>query len=160
MYDIALWLGGVNIFLVLAIGIVGIVSVRWMIRSLSWMMAQLRPGSRDRMQATDALKVGDLSFELKTVTDWHQLGTHLGLQTDELKQIELDYQGNERRKKEMLDLWLRRKPDASWKDVVSALQQMEENRVAKSIRQNYVRGGESTGRFTVKMLSDSAVYIV
>ena len=137
MYDTALWLGGVNIFLILAIGIVGIVSVRWM-------MAQLR-GSRDRMQATDALKVGDLTFELKTVTDWHQLGICLGLQTDELKQIELDYQGNERRKKEMLDLWLRRKPDAGWRDVVSALQQNEENRVAERIRQNYVRG-ESTGR--------------
>ena len=152
MYDTALWPGGVNIFLILAIGIVGIVSVRWM-------MAQLR-GSRDRMQATDALKVGDLSFELKTVTDWHQLGTCLGLQTDELKQIELDYQGNERRKKEMLDLWLRRKPNAGWRDVVSALKKMEENAVAERIRQNYVRGGESTGRFTVKMLSDSAVYIV
>ena len=152
MYDTALWLGGVNIFLILAIGIVGIVSVRWM-------MAQLR-GSRDRMQATDALKVGDLSFELKTVTDWHKLGTHLGLQMDELKQIELDYQGNERRKKEMLDLWLRQKPDAGWRDVVSALKKMEENAVAERIRQNYVRGGESTGRFTVKMLSDSAVYIV
>ena len=159
MYDTALWLGGVNIFLILAIGIVGIVSVRWMIRSLSWMMAQLR-GSRDRVQATDALKVEDLSSELKAVTDWHQLGSCLGLPTHELKQIERDYQGNERRKQEMLDLWLRRKPDAGWRDVVSALRKMEENAVAERIRQKYVRGGESTGRFTVKMLSDSAVYIV
>ena len=148
MYDIALWLGGVNIFLVLAVGIVGIVSVRWMIRSLSRMMAQLRE-SRDRVQATDTLKVGDLCSELKTVTSWHQLGICLGLQTDELKQIELDYQRNERRKEEMLDLWLRRKPDAGWRDVVRALKQMKENTVAESIRQNYVRGRESTGRFTV-----------
>ena len=144
MYDIALWLGGVNVFLVLAIGIVGIISVRWMIRSLSWMMAQLR-GSRDRVQATNVPKVGDLSSELKTVTDWHKLGIHLGLQAYELMQIERDHHGNERQKREMLDLWLRRKPDAGWRDVVSALEEMEENRVAESIRRNYVRG-ESTGR--------------
>ena len=144
MYDIALWRGGVNIFLVLVIVIVGIVSVWWMIRSLSWMMAQLR-GSRDRVQATDALKVGDLASELKPVVDWYQLGIHLGLQTHELIQIERDHQGNERRKHDMLDLWLRRKPDAGWRDVVSALQLMEENRVAERIRQNYVRGRESTG---------------
>ena len=144
MYDIALWLGGVNIFLVLVIVIVGIVSVWWMIRSLSWIMAQLR-GSRDRVQATDTPKVGDLFSELKLVTDWHQLGICLGLQTHELMQIERDHQGNERRKQKMLDLWLRRKPDAGWRDVVSVLQQNEENRVAERIRQNYVRG-ESTGR--------------
>ena len=144
MYDIALWLGGVNIFLVLVIVIVGIVSVWWMIRSLSWIMAQLR-GSRDRVQATDTPKVGDLFSELKLVTDWYQLGIYLGLQTHELIQIERDHQGNERRKQKMLDLWLRRKPDAGWTDVVSVLQQNEENRVAERIRQNYVRG-ESTGR--------------
>ena len=141
MYDIALWLGGVNIFLVLVIVIVGIVSVWWMIRSLSWIMAQLR----DRVQATDTPKVGDLFSELKLVTDWYHLGIYLGLHTHELMQIERDHQGNERRKQKMLDLWLRRKPDAGWRDVVSALQQNEENRVAERIRQNYVRG-ESTGR--------------
>ena len=102
MYGIisTLWLGGVNIFLVLAIWI-----VVW------WMMAQLR-GSRDRVQATDTPKVRDLSSELKRVTDWYQLGIHLDLQTHELMQIEHDHQGNERRKQEMLDLWLRLKPDA------------------------------------------------
>ena len=138
MHDTALWLGGVNIFLVLAIGIVGIVSVRWMIRSLSWVMGQLR-GSRDQVQATDTPKVGDLSSELKTVTDWHQLGINLGLPTYKLMQIERDHQGNERRKQEMLDLWLRRKPDAGWGDVVSALKKMDENAVAERIRQEYVR---------------------
>ena len=102
-------------------------------------MAQLRR-TRDRLQATDAPKVGDLFSELKTVTDWHLLGINLGLQTYELLQIERDHQGNERQKREMLDLWLRRTPDAGWKDVVSALKEMKENRVAESIRRNYVRG--------------------
>ena len=137
MYEIALWLGGLNIFLFLAIAIVGVLTLRWVIRSLSWTMAQLR-GSQ--VQAADVLKIGDLSSELKTVTDWHKLGIHLGLQTYELMQIELDHQGNDRQKREMLDLWLRRKPDAGWRDVVSALKVMEENRVAERIHENYVRG--------------------
>ena len=94
----------------------------------------------DPVQATDTPKVGDLFSELKTVTDWHQLGIYLGLQWYELAQIERDHQGNERRKHEMLDLWLRRKPNAGWRDVLSALKLMEENKVAESVRQNYVRG--------------------
>ena len=137
MYEIALWLGGLNIFLFLAIAIVGVLTLRWVIRSLSWTVAQLR-GSR--VQAADVLKIGDLSSELKTVTDWYQLGIYLGLQPYKLIQIERDHHGNERRKQKMLDLWLRRKPDAGWRDVVSALEEMEENRAAESIRRNYVRG--------------------
>ena len=130
MYELALWLGGVNTFLFLAIAIVGFVSMRWVI-------AQLR---RSRVQAADVPKVGELSSELQEVTDWHRLGINLGLQVHELKVIERDFQGNERRKEEMLDLWLRRNPDAGWRDVVSALQRMGENRVAERMRQNYVRG--------------------
>ena len=107
MCDIPLWLGGVNVFLVLAIGIVGIVSVRWMIRSLSWMMAHLR-GSGDRVEPADTPKVEDLLSELKTVgiVSGDQLGICLGLQTYELMRIESDHQENERRKQKMLDLWL------------------------------------------------------
>ena len=92
------------------------------------------------MEPADTPKVEDLLSELKTVTNWHQLGICLGLQTYELMRIESDHQENERRKQKMLDLWLRRKPDAGWRDVVSALQLMEEDRVAESVRQNYIRG--------------------
>ena len=138
MYEIVLWLGGLNIFLFLAIAIVGFLTLRWVIRSLSWTMAAQLRGSR--VQAADVLKIGDLSSELKTVTDWHKLGIHLGLETYELIQIERDHQGNDRQKREMLDLWLRRKPDAGWRDVVSALKVMEENTVAERIHENYVRG--------------------
>lgn len=46
----------------------------------------------------------------------------------------------------MLDLWLRRKLNDTWEDVVSALQQMGENRVAESIRQKYIRGRSEFSR--------------
>ena len=137
MSDVASWLGGIEIFLVLAVVIIGFTAMRWLTRIPSWVMAQMRR-SRHRQQGTAVPKVGNLSSELKTVTDWHQLGINLGIETHELLRIECDHQGNERRKLEMLNLWLRRNQKASWGDVVSALKEMEENRVAENIRQNYL----------------------
>ena len=104
------------------------------------------------MQATD---IKNLSSELTTITNWYQLGINLNLQIHELNKIQQDHahQGNDRQRLEMLALWLRCTPNAVWEDVVSALQQMGENRVAENIRQkhglykclvnNHVREGET-----------------
>ena len=91
------------------------------------------------MQATDILNVKNLSSELTTITDWYQLGVYLNLQTHELDKIQQDHahQGNDRQRLEMLALWLRCTLNASWEDVVSALQQMGENRVAENVRQKH-----------------------
>ena len=68
MYNILQSLG-INT-LSFAIMIASFISMLWVIRSLSWVMAQLRR-SRDRAQATDVLKLEDLSSELETVnTNW------------------------------------------------------------------------------------------
>ena len=93
------------------------------------------------LQATDILNVKNLSSELTTITNWYQLGLYLNLQTHDLNNIQLDHahHGNERQMVEMLSLWLRRTPNATWGDVVSALQQMGENRVAENIRQKHLR---------------------
>ena len=80
----------------------------------------------------------NLSNALKDVYKWHQLGIQLGIPISELRKIEAEYQRSDRQKTETLDAWLRRTPSASWSDVVSALQQMGENTVAESVRQNYV----------------------
>ena len=37
----------------------------------------------------------------------------------------------------MLNRWLKINPEASWKDIVSALKDMNENTVAKTIEQKY-----------------------
>ena len=93
------------------------------------------------MQATDILNVKNLSSELTTITNWYQLGLYLNLQTHELSKIQQDHahQGNDRQMVEMLSLWLRRTPNATWGDVVNALQQMRENRVAEIICQKHLR---------------------
>ena len=91
--------------------------------------------------ATDVLNVKNLSTELKTITNWYQLGLYLNLQTHDLSKIQQDHahHGNDRQMMEMLALWLRRTPNATWGDVVNALQQMGENRVAENIRQKHLR---------------------
>ena len=93
------------------------------------------------MQATDILNVKNPSSELTTITDWYQLGLYLNLQTHELDKIQQDHahQGNDRQMVGMLALWLQRTPNATWEDMVSALQQMRENRVAKNIHQKHLR---------------------
>ena len=93
------------------------------------------------VQASDILNVKNLSSELTTITNWYQLGVYLNLQTHELDKIQQDHahQGNDRQRMEMLDLWLRHTPNATWDNVVSALQQMRENRVAENVRQKHNR---------------------
>ena len=93
------------------------------------------------MQTTDILNVKNLSSELTTITNWYQLGLYLNLQTHDLSKIQQDHahHGNDRQMMEMLALWLRRTPNATWGDVVNALQQMGENRVAENIRQKHLR---------------------
>ena len=91
------------------------------------------------------LSVQNLSTELETVIDWYILGLNLGLPKHLLDEIERDYQGNNRRKTQMLDLWLRRTPNATRDDVIRALKQMGENSVAENILQ--IRG---EGKYTCK----------
>ena len=90
---------------------------------------------------TDVLDVLTLSSGLATVINWHQLGLNLGLPKHELDKIERDYQGNDRQRLKMLDKWLKQMPSAVWANVVSALKQMGENRVAENIHQKYVGSG-------------------
>ena len=129
------WFGDTNtFFLVLAIAIVCFVT-------LSCMQPKWRATRMLDSESSDVLNVRNLSSELTTITNWYQLGLYLNLQTHELDKIQQDHahHGNDRQMVGMLSLWLRRTPNATWGDVVSALQQMGENRVAENIRQKHLR---------------------
>ena len=138
MYDVQ-WLPEVNTFLVLAIVFVGFVT-------LSWVMAHSHTSG---VQTTGVVNAKNLFSELRTVTRWFQLGINLGLEKYELDNIERDHIGNERQMLQMLDLWLQHAPNAAWGDVVSALQQMGENKVAEGIRQKYIREASKLSQYTV-----------
>jgi len=86
--------------------------------------------------------VKNLSSELKLVADWHQLGIKLGLLPAQLRQIEREHPGDiERRKVEVVDLWLQSTPGASWRHIVTALREMGDLSAAERIELKYDKEG-------------------
>ena len=83
--------------------------------------------------------VKTLCNELVSISDWRKLGLYFGVQDYELDQIERSRsaEGCDGWKRETFSLWLRRKSNASWRDVAGALRQMEENTVAERIELKY-----------------------
>ena len=82
-----------------------------------------------------------LMNELIAVTNWRTLGSNLNIVESTLDVVEQENSKTELRKRDVLKRWLKLKPKAAWKDVVSALRHMEENRVANSIEKKYCGGG-------------------
>jgi len=89
--------------------------------------------------------VKNLSSELSTVSKWYQLGIKLGLQPSRLHQIEQEVPTDiDRRKIEVVDLWLQRTPEASWRHIVTALREMGDVTTAERIELKYVKGTRGT----------------
>ena len=137
MYDIVPWFGEI-IAAILAVMILVFVTLLCVARSRGY-ASEVEATNLVPSPTEIALNLQRLASELASVIDWFSLGLNLGLQKHELTKIERDYQGNDRRRVEMLDLWLQRTPNATWEDVVRALQQMGENVVAENIREKYIR---------------------
>jgi len=91
-----------------------------------------------------------LSDELSTVVDWYQLGMKLGVPDYKLDEIERNHptDGVSRWRDEVLSLWLRLIPNASWNNVIRALQQMGEKALAEKIRHKHFTGAPSRLFFT------------
>ena len=146
MYDIVPWVGEV-VAVVLAIMILVFATLLCVAGPRT---PKVHPVANVPNQAADrnVLTVEILSSELQSVSNWYQLGINLDLETHNLDNIQQNYAHQEvdQQRLEMLDLWLRRKLNDTWEDVVSALQQMGENRVAESIRQKYIRGRSKFSR--------------
>ena len=151
MYDIVLWFGEV-IAAFLAIMMLVFVTLLCMARSRAYTSevqatnVALVPSPTDSGRLS-GLNLKNLSSDLAAVINWFLLGINLGLPKHELSKIQQRYasQGNDQQRLEMLYLWLQRTPNATWEDVVRALQQMGENRVADNIREKYIRGRSKLG---------------
>ena len=76
---------------------------------------------------------------VSNVTDWHGLGRRLGLTMSQLRRIEITFHihGVERIKAEMFDVWLKSSPNASWADLITALEVMGMDSVASNVRAAY-----------------------
>ena len=78
---------------------------------------------------------------VRSVSDWHNLGLHLDITMKKLKEIDRIYRvdGEERIKAEMFDVWLKSYPDASWHKLVTALNEIDEKKVAKEVESHYCK---------------------
>ena len=75
--------------------------------------------------ASTCLTLREIENELSEVTgaDWYPLGVQLGLRPPTLSEILNTYPLNtERCKQEVLHVWLRSTPEASWKSLAQAVQ--------------------------------------
>ena len=140
MYDIVPWFGEV-IAVVLAIMILIFATLLCVVRSRAYASEVHATNLVVPSPADNVLNLKDLSTELVMVINWFLLGINLGLPKHELSKIQQNYahQGNDQQRVEMLYLWLQRTPNATWEDVVRALEQMGENRVAENIHEKYIR---------------------
>ena len=87
--------------------------------------------------------------ELKDVTDdWKLFGLSLGVPVRNLNTIKLDdpHGGVENWKLKMFEIWLQYKPDASWKDVVRALNEKDYNNLAAKLSRKYLLAADSQGK--------------
>ena len=80
----------------------------------------------------------ELDLELAELVNWQRFATHLpDLTTGDIKQLEQDNRNIQRQKLELYGTWLRRCPNASWNDIVLALENSKETTLANVIKTKF-----------------------
>ncbi len=80
----------------------------------------------------------DLVKELNSVVTWQLLMINMEAEKFENDKIEKNFPNDvDRQKQEAFDKWLRRKPDACWKDVIVALYKIKEDTLAFRLAKKY-----------------------
>ena len=78
---------------------------------------------------------------LSEVVDWESFGINLGIEMHKLDEIKAMCGGDlVMCKNRMYDTWLRRCTNASWRDVLQALEKIGEMKVAQKILQTQLEG--------------------
>ena len=74
---------------------------------------------------------------LRPLINWQNFGIFLpGIKREHIQSIQIDSTGIGHQKAALYDEWLRVNPNASWQDVISALEMAQENALAAEIRKN------------------------
>ena len=100
-----------------------------------------------------------LLTELRDVTNWHLLGVYLRVPQSILTDIETFYQqseGPDRCKVETLRVWLQRNPDASWKELVDALRQIDEKALATRLENKYCQPSSTQNGNQIQFIGSTA----
>ena len=73
---------------------------------------------------------------LGSLVDWESFGLYLPAMTDDtISKIEKDKKTVSEKKRALYSKWLRVCPTATWSDVITALEKMNENYLAEKIKQ-------------------------
>lgn len=95
--------------------------------------------------------VEELVEHLQKLVQWEQVAIHLpGIDQFNIEKIHRDSSktgsGTDAQKQILFDRWLQIHPDASWENVIMALEKAEQNALAESLRQgrkfNFGNSGE------------------
>ena len=80
----------------------------------------------------------ELDLELVKLVDWQVFATHLpGLERENIEEIQRNNREVHLQKLELFGTWLRLQPDASWKDVILALENARENTLAEAMKKKF-----------------------
>ena len=87
---------------------------------------------------------------LDTLVNWQKFGTFLpGIRSEDIQVIERDNRGTDRQKAALFSKWLNVCPEASWQDVMSALQKSRELALESLIYQNLnISSSTTNGQLT------------
>ena len=73
---------------------------------------------------------------LDTLVNWQKFGAFLpGIKSEHIQVIERDIRGNDLQKAALFSKWLSVHPEASWQDVLSALEKSQEYSLASKVYQ-------------------------
>ena len=111
----------------------------------------------------------ELDLELAELVNWQRFATHLpDLTRGDIKQLEQDNRDVQRQKLELYGTWLQRCPNASWNDIVLALEKAKETTLANVIKTKFnveISGNAfipcaKEAHDQVKMSSNTEVYLL
>ena len=81
----------------------------------------------------------ELDIELAELVNWQRFATHLpDLTRGDIEQVEQENHDVQRQKLELFRTWLRRCPNASWNDIVLALEKSKEITLANVIKMKFI----------------------
>ena len=91
--------------------------------------------------------------ELKTIDNWFVFGVYLSVPYSQLQKINLSHHSEEIElcKVDLLQYWLNNNVSASWKDVVRALEQIDQLVLAATVKQKYLCGDKGEGDFDIHL---------
>ena len=99
-------------------------------------------------------------LKLAELVNWQIFATHLpDLTRGDIEQIEQDNRDVRRQKLELYGTWLRRCPNASWNDIVLALEKARENALADAIKKKSI-SISTEAHNPVQLPSNQEVYLL